>query len=193
MMGIGNFDRTHRSRFGRGECSADGDLSGVGNPKYSHHAGYQLGTDECERMRPRPKARSFFYHQPSLAEASRHRISELAGYETLPDPKRRTGPPWPRRSRINNYRLFADEEELHLVSAKLHLTDHDPFALFEQLLATEPKNMDPAHAFYLGYELCKAETARNLGKQYQQDESLDWGFLTVEEKHHRLSRGKKRE
>jgi hypothetical protein len=40
----------------------------------------------------------------------------------------------------------------------------------------------------LGYELSKAATAVTLGKQYEQDESLDWGFLTQAERHHRLAR-----
>ena len=34
---------------------------------------------------------------------------------------------------------------------------------------------DGAHAFYLGAELAKAETAWRLGKRYVQDEALDWG------------------
>jgi hypothetical protein len=34
--------------------------------------------------------------------------------------------------------------------------------------------------------MCKAATALALGKQYQQDESLDWGFLTQEETRHYL-------
>ena len=76
------------------------------------------------------------------------------------------------------------------MSAGLHLTDSDPFRLFEKLLATGPKNLDAAHAFYLGYEMCKAQTALTLGKNYEQDEALDWGFLTVEEKSHRLARSK---
>jgi dihydropteroate synthase len=72
----------------------------------------------------------------------------------------------------------------------LHLSDTDPFRLFEQLLATHPKNVDPSHAFYLGYELAKATTALTLGKEYQQDESLHWGFLTVPEQSHRLTKRK---
>ena len=88
----------------------------------------------------------------------------------------------------NNYRLFAEGEQLHLVSAGLHLQDRDPFALFEALLATTPKNVDPSHAFYLGFELCKALTALALDKQYEQDQALDWGFLTIAEEHHRLAR-----
>jgi dihydropteroate synthase len=90
----------------------------------------------------------------------------------------------------NNYRIFAESGLMHIVSAGLHLKDSDPFRLMEKLLATGPKNIDAAHAFYLGYELCKAQTALTLGKNYEQDEALDWGFLTVEEKSHRLARGK---
>jgi hypothetical protein len=55
----------------------------------------------------------------------------------------------------------------------------DAFELFDRFspLAT----LDAAHAFYLGYELCKAVTALTLGKQYQQDQALQWGLLTVPE------------
>jgi hypothetical protein len=41
--------------------------------------------------------------------------------------------------------------------------------------------LDASHSFYLGYEMCKAVTALTLGKQYQQDQPLSWGFLTQEE------------
>lgn len=85
----------------------------------------------------------------------------------------------------HNYRLFAEGGCVHLVCAGLHLEDADPFQLFERLMATQPKNVDPSHAFYLGYELAKALTALTLGKDYRQDESLDWGHLTVEEQSHR--------
>ena len=88
----------------------------------------------------------------------------------------------------SNYRMFTDEEKIHLVSAGLHLQDADPFVLFEQLLSARPDKVDSSHAFYLGFEMCKALTAITLGKQYEQDESLRWGYLTKEEKHHRLNR-----
>jgi dihydropteroate synthase-like protein len=88
----------------------------------------------------------------------------------------------------HNYRVFAEDEKVHVVSAGLHLADGDPFALFEQLLTREPKNLDASHAFYLGYEMAKAVTALTLSKDYRQDEALDWGFLTREEKSHRLKR-----
>ena len=88
----------------------------------------------------------------------------------------------------NNFRIFAQHDQLHLLSANLHLTGQDPFQLFEELLRHDPVNMDPSHAFYLGYEFSKAVTALTLNKKYSQDESLDWGYLTVPEASHRLSR-----
>ncbi len=93
--------------------------------------------------------------------------------------------------RDNNYRLFAESGEVHLLGAGLHLHDADPFEVFDALAASGPGNLDASHAFYLGYEMCKAMTALTLGKQYTQDEALDWGYLTVGEKdRHRLNRSK---
>jgi dihydropteroate synthase len=89
----------------------------------------------------------------------------------------------------HNYRIFAESGQVHAVTAGLHLADKDPFALFEQLNARAPRPLDPGHAFYLGYEMAKAATALTLGKDYRQDEALDWGFLTVPEQSHRLKRG----
>ena len=47
---------------------------------------------------------------------------------------------------------------------------------------SERAAIDPAHAFYLGYEMAKAVTALTLGKNYVQDQPLRWGFLTMPEK-----------
>ena len=98
----------------------------------------------------------------------------------------------------NNYRIYAEDGKVHIVSAGLHLSDADPFLLFERLVngesqASAPGNLDASHSFYLGYEMCKAITAIILGKQYTQDESLNWGHLTVEEVSHRLTRSKPRD
>jgi dihydropteroate synthase len=101
----------------------------------------------------------------------------------------------------NNFRLFAEDGLLHLVSRNLHLAERDAFVLFERLLNPgfggakdthkPPTNVDPAHAFYLGFELAKASIALTLGKEYQQDEALRWGMLTVAEESHRLRKAKK--
>jgi dihydropteroate synthase len=95
--------------------------------------------------------------------------------------------------RDSNYRIYATAGEVHLVSADLHLHDRDPFTLMEQLRRCgpnggPPKNLDPGHAFYLGYEMCKAATALTLGKTYRQDEPLNWGFATQPEARHYLKR-----
>ena len=83
-----------------------------------------------------------------------------------------------------NYRIFAEDGQLHLMNADRHLTGRDAFELFSQLLETQPANLDAGHAFYLGYELAKAVTALTLDKQYRQDEALDWGYLTRPEATH---------
>jgi dihydropteroate synthase len=95
--------------------------------------------------------------------------------------------------RDNNYRVFASDGEVHLVGAGLHLHDVDPFMVMERLRRSgpdggPPRNLDAAHAFYLGYEMCKAATALTLGKNYEQDEALDWGLATRPEARHYLRR-----
>jgi dihydropteroate synthase-like protein len=89
-----------------------------------------------------------------------------------------------RRVTDRNYRIFAERGELHVLNGSIYLRGTDPFALFEQLAAADPK-LDASHAFYLGYELAKAVTALTLGKTYTQDQALRWGFLTVPEVSHR--------
>lgn len=89
----------------------------------------------------------------------------------------------------NNYRLFAEGGQLHLMAADVHVKSDNAFDLFRQLMKTEPRNVDASHAFYLGYELAKATTALTLGKQYNQDEALDWGMLTEPEDNHRQRKG----
>ncbi|WP_439620812.1 DUF6513 domain-containing protein [Gemmata sp.] len=83
-----------------------------------------------------------------------------------------------------NYRIFAERGELHIFNGTVYARGTDPFELFRQMLAADPK-LDASHAFYLGYECAKAVTALTLGKNYTQDQALRWGFLTVPEVSHR--------
>jgi dihydropteroate synthase-like protein len=102
----------------------------------------------------------------------------------------------------NNYRVFAEAGEIHLIGAGLHLVDRDPFLVFERLLNPgfggapdshrTPDHIDASHAFYLGYEMAKAAIALTLGKEYRQDEALNWGYLTQAEESHRLRKSKVR-
>lgn len=79
-----------------------------------------------------------------------------------------------------NFRVFVERGELHLLNRDGYWHGTDPFELFDDIVRTVP--VDASHAFYLGYELSKATTALTLGKQYRQDEALQWGFLTLPER-----------
>jgi dihydropteroate synthase-like protein len=81
-----------------------------------------------------------------------------------------------------HFRLFAERGLLHVLNDKMYLEGNDPFRLFEQM--REHEDIDPSHAFYLGYEMAKAVTALTLGKNYTQDQALRWGFLTRPEESH---------
>ena len=105
---------------------------------------------------------------PKLQELGEAALVELA--ERLTDP---------------NYRIFAERGELHVLNGDHYLRGTDPFALFTELLTLDAK-LDASHSFYLGYEFAKAVTALTLGKQYNQDNALRWGFLTVPETGHRV-------
>ncbi len=104
---------------------------------------------------------------PKVIEMTEEEISQLA--ERITDP---------------NYRVFVQGGAIHLLNRDGHWRGNDPFDLMRQAAAAG-KALEPLHAFYLGYELCKAATALALGKQYTQDQALSWGFLTVPEVSHR--------
>lgn len=95
--------------------------------------------------------------------------------------------------RDNNIRLFANDGKVHALSAGVHVSDPDPFMAMEQLLASSVgDSINVEHAFYLGFEMAKAMTANILGKHYEQDQPLDWGFLTHSEPRHRLKRRRRK-
>jgi dihydropteroate synthase len=83
------------------------------------------------------------------------------------------------RIKDRNWRLFAERGRLFALNGQHLLSETDPFVLFDDMKVT-----DASHAFYLGYELMKAKTALTLGKDYRQDQSLDWGYLTEPEVSH---------
>ncbi len=135
-------------------------------------------------------ARRLVYHAVRQGTLPKHLEPALV---TLRDPRLL----WPSRDEMDqlaeqikdhNYRVFAADGEVHLVSTGLHLHDPDPFRVFDKLWSQKPKNLDAGHAFYLGFEMAKALTALTLSKVYRQDEALDWGYLTAAETSHRLRR-----
>jgi dihydropteroate synthase-like protein len=100
---------------------------------------------------------------PKLRQIGAHALHEIA--DRLTDP---------------NFRIFAESGEIHLMNRDGYWHGPDPYEIFDQMAATVG-TLTAEHAFYLGVELNKARTALTLGKQYVQDESLRWGFLTIEE------------
>ena len=87
--------------------------------------------------------------------------------------------------RDSNFRIAVAGGLLHLLGYGQHWSDPDPFELFFKVENSGVANVDPGHAFYLGFELGKASIANQLGKQYEQDEPLNWGYLTRPDPGHR--------
>ena len=73
--------------------------------------------------------------------------------------------------RDGNWRIAVTADGVHAFNNRRHETGTDALAFFPTLDVAQ----DGAHAFYLGTELMKAETAWRLGKRYAQDAPLDWG------------------
>jgi dihydropteroate synthase len=72
----------------------------------------------------------------------------------------------------DNFRIQVADEGVHIYSRQGHHVARDPFEIYPKLGV----DADGAHAFYLGYELAKAEIALSLGKRYAQDNPLDFGI-----------------
>lgn len=70
-----------------------------------------------------------------------------------------------------NFRIEVGEDGVHIYNRAGHHISTTPLDLYPKLDVAD----DASHAFYLGYELAKAETAWRLAKRYVQDQPLDWG------------------
>lgn len=70
-----------------------------------------------------------------------------------------------------NFRIQASVDGVHIYNRFGYHTAVDPFDLYPKLGVDD----DAAHAFYLGFELAKAQIAHKLGKRYTQDRPLRWG------------------
>ena len=70
-----------------------------------------------------------------------------------------------------NFRIIITEEGVNIFNSKIHKVAQDPFDFFDSL----DVDKDSSHAFYLGVELARAQIAFQLGKNYNQDNELEWG------------------
>ena len=70
-----------------------------------------------------------------------------------------------------NFRIQVSNKGVHVYNRDGHYVEKDPFAFFPKIKLEN----DGGHAFYIGVETARAQTAWELGKKYVQDEELDWG------------------
>ena len=76
-----------------------------------------------------------------------------------------------------NFRIEVSEDGIHCYNRAGHQIAQDAFAHYPKLAV----ETDGSHAFYLGYELARAEMAWRLGKRYVQDQPIDWGAAVEKE------------
>ena len=88
-----------------------------------------------------------------------------------------------RDIRDDNFRIHVGEAAIHVANRNGHHAATDPFDLYPKLGV----EADGAHAFYLGYELAKAEIALRLAKRYAQDSPIDFG-VSADKKSEDLTR-----
>ncbi len=86
-----------------------------------------------------------------------------------------------------SFRIMVSETGVHVYNREGLQVDVDPFAFYPNLGVQN----DASHAFYLGVELARAQIAHQLGKRYVQDEELNWGLPTKQDKDDRKSLDRK--
>lgn len=170
MMGVGNItELTHADTVGMnaillGMCS-ELDIKHILATEVSQHA--------CRAIKEADLARRIMYaakenntlpkhidpglmalHEPSPFPYALDEIKEFAAQ--VKDP---------------SFRIQISSEGVHIYNREGLHSAIDPFDLYPKLSVEE----DAGHAFYLGVELARAETAWQLGKRFNQDQSLDWG------------------
>lgn len=75
------------------------------------------------------------------------------------------------RVKDRNFRIFVAQGRIHVFNSRLFVVGDDPAEIFSRL-----GDVESSHAFYLGRELERADTARKLGKKYVQEEPLRFGY-----------------
>ncbi len=86
-----------------------------------------------------------------------------------------------------SFRIMVSETGVHVFNRDGLQMEIDPFAFYPNLNVQN----DASHAFYLGVELARAQVAHQLGKRYVQDELLNWGLATKQDKNDRKSPDRK--
>lgn len=70
-----------------------------------------------------------------------------------------------------NFRIFVAAGQIYIFNGERFVAGDDPAEIFRRL-----GPLESSHAFYLGRELERADTARKLGKKYVQESPLHFGY-----------------
>ena len=77
-----------------------------------------------------------------------------------------------------NYRIILGENGINVFNSMMHSVGENPYDFYGKFEVDD----DSSHAFYLGVELARAQIAVQLGKNYDQDNELDWGVAVMKKK-----------
>ena len=77
-----------------------------------------------------------------------------------------------------NFRIFLTEKGINVLNSEIKVEGIDPFDFYSKLNVEN----DASHSFYLGVELARAQIAFQLGKNYDQDNELEWGVAYKQDK-----------
>jgi len=173
MMGVGNItELTHADTSGMntlllGMCS-ELNINHILATEVSQHARRAIKEADC--------ARRIMYAAEQNNTLPKHIDSNLMTvHDTSPFPYQLDEiEEFAAAIRDPSFRIQTSTEGIHIYNRDGLYTATDPFDLFPSLKVDD----DASHAFYLGVELARAEIAWELGKRFNQDQSLTWGCAT---------------
>ncbi len=83
-----------------------------------------------------------------------------------------------------NFRIILTDRGINIFNSDMHKISIDPYDFFSALNI----DGDSSHSFYLGVELARAQIAFQLGKNYSQDNELEWGVAHKKDKENLMVR-----
>ena len=170
MMGVGNItELTHADTGGMnalllGICS-ELDIKHILATEVSQHANRAIKEADVAR-------RIMFAAKENNTLPKHIDSSLMALHETSPFPYQLAEiKEFSEQVKDPSFRIQISTEGVHIYNRDGLHSAIDPFDLYSKLQVED----DAGHAFYLGVELARAETAWQLGKRFNQDQGLDWG------------------
>jgi len=173
MLGVGNItELTHADTAGMnalllGICS-ELSINSILATQVSKHA--------CRAVKEADLARRIMHAAKQNDMLPKHiNPGLMALHETSPFPNPLDEiKEWAKDIKDPSYRIQTTTEGVHIFNRDGFHSAIDPFELYPKLGV----ETDGGHAFYLGVQLARAETAWQLGKRFTQDQSLTWGCAT---------------